>query len=71
MVGVTEDRTSSDQVRQSFRIVAGDKPFVTELDLKQSMLPVAVVSFLKNGMPHDDSAHGYNYEAFLDSVFTK
>ncbi|KAF8986722.1 hypothetical protein BGZ52_007978 [Haplosporangium bisporale] len=71
MVGVTEDRTSSDQVRQSFRIVAGDKPFVTELDLKQSMLPVAVVSYLKNSMPHDDSAHGYNYEAFLDSVFTK
>jgi len=69
MVGVTEDRTSADQVRESFRIVAGDKPFVTELDLKQSMLPPAVVSYLQSTMPQHESANGYNYEAYLNSVF--
>ncbi|ORZ26598.1 calponin homology domain-containing protein [Lobosporangium transversale] len=69
MVGVTEDRTSSDQVRESFRIVAADKPFVTELDLRQSMLPPAVVSYLQSTLPRHDSGNGYNYEAYLDSVF--
>ncbi|KAF8946109.1 hypothetical protein BGZ47_001311 [Haplosporangium gracile] len=71
MVGVTEDRTSADQVRESFRVVAADKPFVTELDLKQSMLPPAVVSYLRSTMPHSDIGDGYNYEAYLDSVFSK
>ncbi|KAF9188664.1 hypothetical protein BGZ51_000403 [Haplosporangium sp. Z 767] len=71
MVGVTEDRTSADQVRQSFRIVAGDKPFVTELDLKHSMMPPAVVSYLQSTMPRHDSGDGYNYEGYLDSVFSR
>jgi len=71
MVGVTEDRTSADQVRESFRIVAGDKPFVTELDLKQSMLPVSVVHYLQSSMPQHESANGYNYEAYLDTVFSQ
>jgi len=70
MVGVTEDRTSADQVRESFRVVAGDKPFVTELDLKQSMLPPAVVGYLTASMPHHIRGEGYNYEAYLDSVFS-
>ncbi|KAI1319616.1 hypothetical protein EDD11_003609 [Mortierella claussenii] len=70
MVGVTEDRTSGDQVRESFRIVAQEKPFVTELDLKQSMLPPSVVSYLQSTMPRHDSADGYNYQAYLDSVFS-
>ncbi|KAG0291428.1 hypothetical protein BGZ98_003010 [Dissophora globulifera] len=70
MVGVTEDSTSSDQVRESFRIVAGDKPYVTELDLKQSMMPPAVVSYLRTTMPRHDAADGYNYKAYLDGVFS-
>ncbi|KAI7830313.1 actinin-like protein [Gamsiella multidivaricata] len=70
MVGVTEDRTSADQVRESFRIVAADKPYVTELDLKQSMMPPAVVGYLQSTMPRHDSADGYNYQEYLDSVFS-
>ncbi|KAG0239019.1 hypothetical protein BGW41_007966 [Actinomortierella wolfii] len=71
MVGVTEDRTSADQVRESFRIVAGEKPFVTELDLKHSMLPVAIVSYLTSSMPASSTGQGYDYEAYLDTVFSK
>ncbi|KAF9940342.1 hypothetical protein BGZ65_007308, partial [Modicella reniformis] len=69
MVGVTEDRASGDQVRESFHIIAGDKPYVTELDLKHSMLPPAVVSYLQSTIPRHDSADGYNYQVYLDSVF--
>ncbi|KAK3818727.1 MAG: actinin-like protein [Benniella sp.] len=68
MVGVTEDRASGDQVRESFHIIAGDKPFVTELDLKQACFPPAVVSYLQSSMPHH-TQDGYDYIAYLDSVF--
>ncbi|KAF0543798.1 actinin-like protein [Gigaspora margarita] len=67
MVNVTEDKTSPDQLRQSFKIVAGDKPFVTELDLRRSLLPENVLSYLKEAMPERES--GYDYSRYLDQVF--
>jgi hypothetical protein len=67
MINVTEDKTSQDQLRQSFKIVAGDKPFVTELDLKRSLLPESVVSYLKETMPSMND--GYDYSKYLDQVF--
>lgn len=67
MVGITEDRASSDQVRESFHAIAGDKPYVTELDLQQLSLHPAVVNHLQSTMPrHKD---GYDYRAYLDNVF--
>lgn len=70
MVNVTEDKTSIDQLRQSFKIVAGDKSFVTELDLKRSLLPVNVVSYLQETMPPSViEADGYDYSKYLDQVF--
>ncbi|CAG8495259.1 3574_t:CDS:10 [Acaulospora colombiana] len=72
MVNVTEDKTSPDQLRQSFKIVAGDKPYVTELDLKRSLLPQNVVSYLQETMPPSEvSTDGYDYSKFLDQVFHK
>ena len=70
MVSVTEDKTTPDQLRQSFKVVAGDKPFVTELDLKRSLLSTNVVSYLKEIMPQRDGvADGYDYGKYLDKVF--
>ncbi|CAB4385037.1 unnamed protein product [Rhizophagus irregularis] len=70
MINVTEDKTSPDQLRQSFKIVAGDKPFVTELDLKRSLLPENVVSYLKETMPSSQGVNdGYDYSKYLDQVF--
>jgi hypothetical protein len=70
MINVTEDKTSPDQLRQSFKIVAGDKSFVTELDLKRSLLPENVVSYLKETMPSSQGiADGYDYSKYLDQVF--
>ncbi|CAG8523462.1 20079_t:CDS:10, partial [Racocetra fulgida] len=61
------EQTSPDQLRQSFKVVAGDKPFVTELDLKRSLLPENVLSYLKEAMPPLES--GYDYSKYLDQVF--
>lgn len=72
MINVTEDKTSPDQLRQSFKIVAGDKPFVTELDLKRSLLPESVVSYLKETMPSSQGVNdGYDYSKYLDQVFKR
>ncbi|CAG8518171.1 11207_t:CDS:10 [Ambispora leptoticha] len=69
MVNVTEDKTTPEQLRQSFKAVAGDKPYVTELDLKRSMVPANVVSYLKEWMPSKDD--GYDYSKYLDHVFKR
>ncbi|CAI2169201.1 8863_t:CDS:10 [Funneliformis geosporum] len=70
MINVTEDKTSPDQLRQSFKVVAGDKPYVTELDLKRSLLPGNVVSYLKETMPLSlGVTDGYDYSKYLDQVF--
>ncbi|CAJ0837174.1 10171_t:CDS:10, partial [Entrophospora sp. SA101] len=72
MVSFTEDKTTPDQLRSSFKAVASDKPFVTELDLKRSLLSTNVVSYLKETMPQrDDVADGYDYEKYLDKAVKK
>ncbi|GKT88430.1 alpha-actinin, sarcomeric [Colletotrichum tofieldiae] len=39
MVDVTEDQNTAEQVFQSFREVADGKPYVTEMDLRHSLVP--------------------------------
>ncbi|RUS25260.1 hypothetical protein BC938DRAFT_472411 [Jimgerdemannia flammicorona] len=72
MVSVTEDKTTPDQLRQSFKTVASDKAWVTELDLKMCLVPVPIISYLKQSMPKSQhSPDGYNYSAYVDQVFMK
>ncbi|WAQ88391.1 hypothetical protein PtA15_9A518 [Puccinia triticina] len=51
LVQITEDTTSPDQVRESFRGIAGDKPFLTELDLRHALVPQATIDYLLAAMP--------------------
>jgi len=51
LVQITEDTTSPDQVRESFRGIAGDKPFLTELDLRHALVPQAAIDYLLEAMP--------------------
>jgi len=67
MVSITEDQTTPEQLRQSFKAVAGDKDYVKEEDLRRSQLPGPVVTYLLQSMPR--KADGYDYQAYLDSVF--
>ncbi|OBZ87009.1 Alpha-actinin-like protein 1 [Choanephora cucurbitarum] len=70
MVSVTEDKTTPDQLRDSFRTMAGEKPFVTELDLKMSQIPMHMIDYLKKAMPRSsDAEEGYDYEVFVEEMF--
>jgi len=72
LVEITEDQTSPAQLRDSFRGIATDKPFVTELDLRVAHLPQSAIDYLKEVIPKADNAVGepeYDYEAWLDDVF--
>lgn len=73
LVDITEDQTSPDQLRESFRGIANDKPFVTELDLRIAHIPPASIDYLRNAMPNSLNEAGekeYDYERWLDEVFT-
>ncbi|KDR83148.1 hypothetical protein GALMADRAFT_56855 [Galerina marginata CBS 339.88] len=73
LVEITEDQTSPDQLRDSFRGIAKDKPFVTELDLRIAHLPAASIDYLREAMPRGQSNGGeaeYDYERFIDEVFS-
>ncbi|CAH7674603.1 calponin homology domain-containing protein [Phakopsora pachyrhizi] len=51
LVQITEDTTSPEQVRESFRGIAGDKPFLTEVDLKHALIPQSAIEYLIEAMP--------------------
>ncbi|KAF9077523.1 actinin-like protein [Rhodocollybia butyracea] len=72
LVEITEDQTSPEQLREAFRGIASDKPFVTELDLRIAHLPAPSIEFLREAMPITQSEAGepeYDYERWLDDVF--
>ncbi|KAH9889930.1 actinin-like protein [Cubamyces lactineus] len=72
LVDIMEDQTSPAQLRESFRGIAGDKPYVTELDLRVAHIPASAVEFLRQAMPSSTNDVGepeYDYERWLDEVF--
>ncbi|KJZ74055.1 hypothetical protein HIM_06504 [Hirsutella minnesotensis 3608] len=54
MVEVTEDQNTAEQVFQSFREVADGKPYVTEMDLRHSLVPDEVIDQLVGLLPPHD-----------------
>ncbi|KAI0667757.1 actinin-like protein [Trametes maxima] len=72
LVNIMEDQTSPAQLRESFRGIAADKPYVTELDLRVAHLPASAIEFLRQAMPSAENDVGepqYDYERWLDEVF--
>lgn len=70
LVDIMEDQTSPEQLRDAFRGIANDKPFVTELDLRVALLPADSIEYLRQAMPPaPDSGEGFDYEGWLDEVF--
>jgi len=51
MVDETEDQNTAEQVFESFKEVADGKPYVTELDLRHSLVPDEVIDDLIASMP--------------------
>lgn len=72
LVEITEDQTSPEQLRESFRGIAGNKPFVTELDMRLAQLPVSAVDYLSEVIPSTNNEVGepeYDYDTWLRDVF--
>ncbi|KAL9126236.1 MAG: hypothetical protein Q9217_004682 [Psora testacea] len=86
MVEVTEDQHTAEQVFQSFREVADGKagatpfffalPYVTELDLRHSLIPDELVEDLLSSMPshkgpdlqEDRNLPKYDYVSFMEKM---
>ncbi|KAF2152961.1 alpha-actin-like proteinin [Myriangium duriaei CBS 260.36] len=74
MVDVTEDQNTAEQVFESFREVADGKPYVTELDLRHSLIPDELISDLIKSMPEhrgpdlqeDRGMPKYDYVSFME-----
>ncbi|KAI0373677.1 actinin-like protein [Pilatotrama ljubarskyi] len=72
LVDIMEDQTSPAQLREAFRGIAADKPYVTELDLRVAHLPASAIDFLRQAMPSSANDAGepeYDYERWIDEVF--
>ncbi|KAI9818420.1 MAG: hypothetical protein M1827_000479 [Pycnora praestabilis] len=75
MVAVTEDQNTAEQVFQSFVEVADGKPYVTEMDLRHSLIPDELVDDLLKSMPehkgpdqqNDRELPKYDYVSFMDN----
>lgn len=76
MVAVTEDQNSAEQVFQSFREVADGKPYVTEMDLRHSLIPEELIDDLLQSMPEhrgpdmeaDRDVPKYDYITFMQGM---
>jgi Ca2+-binding EF-hand superfamily protein len=79
MVDVTEDQNTAEQVFQSFREVADGKPYVTELDLRHSLVPDDVIEKLIKVVPvhkgpdlqQDRGMKQYDYISFMDGLLNE
>ncbi|ODQ64321.1 hypothetical protein NADFUDRAFT_52649 [Nadsonia fulvescens var. elongata DSM 6958] len=71
MVEVTEDQQTSEQVLQSFIDIADGKEFVTELDLKNALIPEPMVEKLTQLMAKydtQDEENGWDYLAYMSDL---
>lgn len=76
MVSVTEDQNSAEQVFESFREVADGKPYVTEMDLRHSLIPEELIDDLLQSMPEhrgpdleaDRDIPKYDYISFMQGM---
>ncbi|KAI1431931.1 calponin homology domain-containing protein [Xylaria sp. CBS 124048] len=78
MVDVTEDQNTAEQVFQSFREVADGKPYVTEMDLRHSLVPDEVIEQLCNIIPphngpdmaEDRGVPQFDYISFMEKLIS-
>ncbi|KAI1008111.1 Alpha-actinin-like protein 1 [Podosphaera aphanis] len=76
MVDETEDQNTAEQVYQSFREVADGKPYVTEVDLRHSLVPDDVIEKLTKIVPphkgpelkEDRGIPQFDYISFMDGL---
>ena len=76
MVEVTEDQNTAEQVYQSFKEVADGKPYVTEIDLRHSLVGEEVIARMAEMVPEhtgveakeDRGLRKFNYVGFMEGL---
>ncbi|KAK7206345.1 calponin homology domain-containing protein [Myxozyma melibiosi] len=68
MVDVTEDQNTAEQVLQSFMDVAEGKPYITEFDLRNSLIPDPMIEQLEEIMPKAEGGEGLDYVLFMEKL---
>ena len=77
MVAVTEDTNTAEQVFQSFKEVADGKAYITELDLRHSLISDELIAELLHTMPEhagaatkeeDQGLAKYDYVTFMNAM---
>jgi actinin alpha len=70
MANKSADSDSKDQIIDAFKLLGGDKGFVTEDELKRA-LPAEKVAYLTKAMPlHNNTPGNFDYVAWANSCFS-
>jgi len=69
MERVSSGSDTPDSIKQAFKVLAGDKDFVTEADLR-AVLPTEKVDYcLKHMQPYQGVPNAYDYTTFTDKLY--
>ncbi|KAJ3121335.1 hypothetical protein HK098_003775 [Nowakowskiella sp. JEL0407] len=67
MKSIEEDRTTPEQLVESFRALAQDKPYITDKDMLAGQLPPDVIEYYKKVIPRGED--GFDYKSYINEVF--
>ncbi|PWN93150.1 hypothetical protein FA10DRAFT_263846 [Acaromyces ingoldii] len=72
---ISEDSTSPDQLLEAFQGLAADKPYLTELDLRNALLPQESIDYLTQAMPQTQidglEEDAFDYDSYLTNLFAE
>jgi Ca2+-binding EF-hand superfamily protein len=72
VVSRLKDTDSEQQIVESFRALAGDRPFITESELKVAFREPAELEYILANMPPAAGVEGgYDYVAYTKSIFSR
>eukprot|EP01136_Pigoraptor_vietnamica_P010150 Opistho-1_new@47430 len=63
------DADSPEQLIESFRVLAGDKAYITEDDMRRELTPAQVAYCLARMQPHSGAPNAYDYQSFTKQVY--
>eukprot|EP00128_Syssomonas_multiformis_P006864 Colp12_sorted_trinity150504_noHs@23769 len=64
------DKDSADQIKESFKIIAGDKDYVTSADLRRDLSPEQAAFCMAHMQPYPGVEDAYDYKTFTDSMYS-
>jgi len=67
MISSRKGADNAESTKEAFKIMAEDKPFITEAQIRTSITDAKQVEYLLANMPKTDA--GYDYNAFADTLY--